>query len=600
MPAPDDAVRRVGVVVEHGRLRPERGVPRPPLHARKSPEQRGVVDVAGKSPYGRGRVGVVQHEQAVEHRRPAPLGLRQRLGADAEVDRQPYPGRALLVVAEHAVHHRDGIRGPGQIRRDRPARALPAGPEALPGPDHVVEPTGERIHDQPTRQGKVVLVPVERQGRERLRVCGGTGQIARGQADLGRHEVAVADLEPGQRADRDRVEQLEPAAGDPRRPRDVVVDQAGKGQQVKGDAPQYPVTGPIGQPGDPPGLADRGLVPELGNRERRPDDRRSVGERAGLGQQRVGLRGRVLAGHDPRGPVHVHRHGRQVEGRAGRIAGLDRLVRRRPEQPQGLVAGEPAGGRAGGQPQVADPSGARRRQLGRLLVAPLCLRRPAAREQQPGQPGGQLGRGRPALLVARRPGERRGDVVGDPVEPGAPGLVDVAGIGPAELRDGVPAPPLVAGPDPVKLAGGNQLLDAVLANRLQRAIPGRLTAPDEQQAVLGEAGQAVGDLGALAPVAGHGAGGVDVEPGREHGDPTQQRAIVGREQVVAPADGRPQRGVPVDPATAGGQHPQPLVQPRLEAVESERRKTGGGQLDGQRDAVQRPAQRRHPAGVRCG
>ena len=158
--------------------------------------------------------------------------------------------------------------------------------------------------------------------------------------------------------------------------------------------------------------------------------------------------GRVLAGHDPRGPVHVHRHGRQVEGRAGRIAGLDRLVRRRPEQPQGLVAGEPAGGRAGGQPQVADPSGARRRQLGRLLVAPLCLRRPAAREQQPGQPGGQLGRGRPALLVARRPGERRGDVVGDPVEPGAPGLVDVAGIGPAELRDGVPAPPLVGRPGP--------------------------------------------------------------------------------------------------------------------------------------------------------
>ena len=59
-----------------------------------------------------------------------------------------------------------------------------------------------------------------------------------------------------------------------------------------------------------------------------------------------------------------------------------------------------------------------------------------------------------------------------------------------------------------------------------------------------------------------------------------------------------QRAVPVAPAGAGGEEPQPLVEARFQPVEAERGEPGRGQLDGQRHAVQRPAQRRHPRGVR--
>ena len=114
-----------------------------------------------------------------------------------------------------------------------------------------------------------------------------------------------------------------------------------------------------------------------------------------------------------------------------------------------------------------------------------------------------------------------------------------------ERGDGQPAPPLVAGPDLVQLTGLVQPLDAVLADRLQRPVPGRLAPLDDEQAVLGQAGQPVGDLRAVAAGSRDGAGCVDVEPGGEHGHPAQQRPIIGREQVVAPADGLPQRAVPV-------------------------------------------------------
>jgi len=147
----------------------------------------------------------MQREQSVEHRRPAPLAPGEPLGVGAEVDRQAYPGRPALVVSAHAVHHRDDVGRAGQVRRDRTSRPLPARPETLPGSHDVVEVAGERVDKQAPGHRQVILVAVERQVGERVGVGRGTGQVAGGQIDLGGHEIAVSELETGERPDRERV-----------------------------------------------------------------------------------------------------------------------------------------------------------------------------------------------------------------------------------------------------------------------------------------------------------------------------------------------------------------------------------------------------------
>src|SRR5262249_12144034 len=142
VPASLDTGRGVGVGAEPGGLRPQRGVPRPVLPAAYGLEQFRVVDVDGESPHGPGRIVPMQREQAVEYRRPAQQASGELLGVGAEVDRQAYPGRPAAVVTAHAVHHRNGVRRTGQVRRDRTSGPLPALPEALSGSHDVVEMAG--------------------------------------------------------------------------------------------------------------------------------------------------------------------------------------------------------------------------------------------------------------------------------------------------------------------------------------------------------------------------------------------------------------------------------------------------------------------------
>src|SRR5262249_58490087 len=78
----------------------------------------------------------------------------------------------------------------------------------------------------------------------------------------------------------------------------------------------------------------------------------------------------------------------------------------------------------------------------------------------------------PAAHVARAPDERGANVVGDPVEPAAPGVVWLGTAG-VKGRGGRAAPPLVACPGLVHLTGELELLDAVLAGRFPRPVPGR-------------------------------------------------------------------------------------------------------------------------------
>src|SRR5690348_1361685 len=165
-----------GVVVEHGGLCPQRGVPRSVLPAGYGREHLQVVDIDGESPHGPGRVVAMQLEHAVEYRRPAQQASGELLRVDAELDRQAHPGRPTAVVAAHAVHHRNGVRRTSQVPGDRSSRALPAGAEALPGPDDIVEMAGQRVDEQAPGDGQVILVAVEREAGERLRVSGGTSQ----------------------------------------------------------------------------------------------------------------------------------------------------------------------------------------------------------------------------------------------------------------------------------------------------------------------------------------------------------------------------------------------------------------------------------------
>ena len=161
-----------------------------------------------------------------------------------------------------------------------------------------------------------------------------------------------------------------------------------------------------------------------------------------------------------------------------------------------------------------------------------------------------------------------------------------------------------AGPGGTSAGGGRALprgrrWPRAARRRTGGSTPGRGSgygaAIDEQQALLGQAGQAVRDGRGVAP--GEGGRRGDVEPAGEHADRAQQGAVVVVEQVVAPGDRVAQRAVAIGDAPAGGQEAQALVEPSLQPVESERRAAGRGQLDRQRHAVEGPAQHGDARGV---
>ena len=151
----------------------------------------------------------------------------------------------------------------------------------------------------------------------------------------------------------------------------------------------------------------------------------------------------------------------------------------------------------------------RRLELGGLLVTMLRLSQSTADKQQSGQARSQRRRLGTAPLVTRCPHERGPDVVDHQVESPPPSII---GLGCSERGDGGSAPLVVTGAHVVEVSCGVELLDAVLADRLQRPVAGRVATVDDEEAVVGEASEAVGYAGALGLAAGDGAGGVDVEP----------------------------------------------------------------------------------------
>ena len=218
-------------------------------------------------------------------------------------------------------------------------------------------------------------------------------------------------------ADRERVEQLEPPAGDPHRLGDVVVEEVGDGQQVQGDAVHDAVAGPFGELGD----SSRRRRPWARRSEHRRHtrappraERRAVREGSGFGDEHVGFRsssgGVAMIPGARLMYIAIVARSRAAPARSPSRHGG---VGRHPEQPQGVVADEAAGGRAGGQPQVGHPLGQRwwrGRRPARTVAAPAPVdpAGTAARQaRRPAPPPAPVASRRRRTTRARRRRRRR-------------------------------------------------------------------------------------------------------------------------------------------------------------------------------------------------
>ena len=280
------------------------------------------------------------------------------------------------------------------------------------------------------------------------------------------------------------------------------------------------------------------------------------------------------------------------------VAGLGGDAGGLPPQPERVVADVAAHRGAGGIVECRDPGRGVVGEGRRLLETTLRLRGQAPQErqrrQQQRQPvgvGAQIG-------PARGPGEPGAQVVGNQIERTAPGAVatpslDVvldAFVGPLDQLLGCcHTPAHLPGPHLLELANLVQLVDAVLANRLQHAVAGLGAGSGDGETVVGQPGEPVRQARVDRHEASHLGGGLDRERRREHRHPSQQRLFVRLEQGIAPVDRGAQGAVPLVEARAARQHPQRVGQSRLHAVEPQRGEASGGQLDGEGHAVERPA-----------
>ena len=96
-------------------------------------------------------------------------------------------------------------------------------------------------------------------------------------------------------------------------------------------------------------------------------------------------------------------------------------------------------------------------------------------------------------------------------------------------------------------------------------------------------------------------GGLQVEPAGEHRCPRPHQPLRFGAQLEAPLHRRPQRPMPRQRRpVAGGQQPEPVIQPRRQLLHRQRPQPGRRQLDRQRHPVQPPADPRHQRGVVAG
>ena len=151
------------------------------------------------------------------------------------------------------------------------------------------------------------------------------------------------------------------------------------------------------------------------------------------------------------------------------------------------------------------------------------------------------------------------------------------------------------------LAGLGKPLGAVGPDRLQHPVadPVAVAVGRHHQRLGDQPGQQVEDLvGGRPGRAGAGAdplGRLQGGPAGEHRQPAQQHLLAGAEQLPAPVDHRPQGLVARERPAAVGQEPEAVVEAGRDLLGGEGVEAGRGQLDGQRHAVQGPADAQHRA-----
>jgi hypothetical protein len=180
------------------------------------------------------------------------------------------------------------------------------------------------------------------------------------------------------------------------------------------------------------------------------------------------------------------------------------------------------------------------------------------------------------------------------------------GLGPLRERDAVRG---VRPADGLGLAGGLEALQPELADRLQHLEAGAAAGvgAGDEQAGRHQRGEPVGEADRVGadgtdPADGHGGGPLRRAPAGEDGEAAEQRSVSKPQQLVAPGDRRSHRPLAVrGVARPAGEQGQ--AAPRQLRVERGRRhgaQTHRGQLEGQGEPVQAPADRGHGGGVRIG
>ncbi len=150
------------------------------------------------------------------------------------------------------------------------------------------------------------------------------------------------------------------------------------------------------------------------------------------------------------------------------------------------------------------------------------------------------------------------------------------------------APVEVAYGHRVVLGGGVQALGRVLADGVEQA---KAPAGDADERLVDQPREQVDDLATRDGAAGaHLLGGLQREAAREDGQAAEEHALLAGEQVVAPLDGGAQGLLAgARRAAAAGEDVEAVAQSRRDLVERQRRHARRGQLDGQRHAIQAPA-----------